>query len=154
MSKANLLKSAKSFCEQEKLRFTAPREKVLNVLLEAEKPIGAYDILTRLSYKDYKPNPPTIYRAIDFWQKYGFVHKITSLNSYVACTHKHTQKAISFIICDSCKTSHEIHLDHIENFRALGKKWDNFRLDVIVTEIHGCCHHCLKQPSHKSRGYT
>ena len=44
-----LLDMAYKHCIKNGHRFTAPRERVLKILLNESKPMGAYDILQRLS---------------------------------------------------------------------------------------------------------
>ena len=134
------LKDAQIYCETYRYRFTEPRKKVLEALLKHRKPLGAYDILSLLTTENYKPNPPTIYRAVDFWIEHGFIHKVLSLNYYVACTHLHKDKQISFLVCDKCEMVQEVHP------RARNSDFDtnlgDFKTRSIITELHGLCGEC------------
>jgi len=134
---------AKAFCEKENYQFTQPREKVLNVLLNSQQPMGAYDVLSALTTNKYKPNPPTIYRAIDFWLAHGFIHKIMSLNAYVACTHTHDHHQVELLICDTCKDVQETHL-HLLSDKMTNQALHGFAANKILTEIHGVCYKCQR----------
>ena len=65
-------------CKQNKWRLTEPRLEVLRIISLSKNPIKAYDILKKLANKIKNPKPPTAYRAIQFWQKHKFIHRIES----------------------------------------------------------------------------
>lgn len=137
-----LLSKAHSHCVNNGHRFTAPRERVLKILLDESKPMGAYDILQRLSKEMGKHNPPTIYRAIQFWHQEGFIHCIDSLKSYVACVHgKHTGQS-KFLICSQCEFVKE--LDNIVDFTSVTKSAVDldFEITSCTVEIKGLCASC------------
>lgn len=136
----NYLKQAQLFCEENKYRFTLPRQQVLETIINRHKPISAYDILRTLSVeKEIKP--PTIYRAIDFWSKHGFIHRVESLNCYIACNADHQHKGIQILICDSCGSTKETCLNE---FKIPTKIKDNktFLVKTWNLEIHGLCANC------------
>ena len=78
------IEKAKKYCFEHKYKYTEPREKVLKAILESDDVLGAYDILEIMTTKDEKPRPPTIYRAIEFWETHGFIHRVESANGYIA----------------------------------------------------------------------
>ena len=90
--KAHKLKQVESYCEEHKHRLTQPRVEVLKIISSSKKPLGAYEILDRLDGVMKNPKPPTVYRAIEFWQQIGFIHRIESLNAYDACEAGHQHK--------------------------------------------------------------
>jgi Fur family zinc uptake transcriptional regulator len=69
------------------LRLTPVRVRVLEILSEAHRAMGAYEILERLAAEGLGAQPPVAYRALDFLIAAGFVHKVERLNAYVACCH-------------------------------------------------------------------
>ena len=101
--------------------------------------MGAYDILEKLGAYIDNPKPPTAYRAIDFWKDHGFVHKIESLNAYMACCEDHMHGDAHFLICDDCHSVEEIH-NHQKN-ENLPK---GFVAKKTLTETHGTCQECAK----------
>lgn len=143
------LSEAQQYCVERGLRYTEPRHHVLDILVKAGTALGAYDILERLkSYTD-NPKPPTAYRAIEFWQEQGFVHKIESLNSYIACCRNHgcahtrkNHKSIKFLICDECHVVRELHdKDGVQDI----EQEYNFTINRQITEMHGICATCTEK---------
>lgn len=138
----NMLSEAYHYCIKNGHRFTAPRERVLKILLEESKPMGAYDILQKLSSEIGKQNPPTIYRAIQFWLQEGFIHCIDSLKSYVACAHgKHIGQS-QFLICNACGFIRE--LDDLIDFTPVSEfaATTEFEINSCTVEIKGLCVKC------------
>jgi Fur family zinc uptake transcriptional regulator len=137
-----IIKTATEFCEANKHRLTDPRLEVLKIISASKKPMGAYEILENLAKTMNNPKPPTAYRAIDFWQEHGFIHRIESLNAFVGCHAGHSHEGSQFMVCDDCGEVEEVHLCHLPN--ALEKKvQDNgFKMARWSTEIHGQCQLC------------
>lgn len=142
MTKA-LLKKAAHYCERNKHRFTKPRQEVLRIILSSKKPIGAYDVLEELGKSIENPKPPTAYRAIEFWQKHGFIHRIESLNTYTACMAGHQHKGSQFMICNSCGHVTETHLCDLPNALQKSIAKNSFTASSWNFEIHGTCSKCV-----------
>ncbi|NQY39480.1 MAG: transcriptional repressor [Henriciella sp.] len=122
-------------------KLTPIRRKVLHLLLDAEEPAKAYDLLANLDGEG-AAKPPTIYRALDFLQGMGLVHKIESLNAFVACGHIQREHSAVFLICDSCGSAEELHA--IETSAALSKETSTagFAIQNAVIEARGICRKC------------
>jgi hypothetical protein len=58
------------------VRLTPVRRRVLEILLEEHKAMGAYDVLTRLAAEGFGNQPPVAYRALEFLEDQGFAHRI------------------------------------------------------------------------------
>lgn len=142
--KPNLLDKAYEHCVKHGHRFTGPRERVLKILLEEQKPLGAYDILQRLSNEIEKTNPPTVYRAIQFWHQEGFIHCIDSLKSYVVCSGAHHIGQAHFLICNQCDFVKE--LDCLVDFTPVSNcaKSIRFSISNCTVEVKGLCSNCVK----------
>lgn len=84
------------------LRMTPVRRRTLEILLEAHRALGAYDVLTRLAAEGYGNQPPVAYRALDFLEEQGLAHRIRSLNAFAACMHPGESHAPAFLICSGC----------------------------------------------------
>ena len=54
---------------------TALRRRVLTLVWDSHKPIGAYDILDKLGGEGKAAAPPTVYRALDFLLDHGLIHR-------------------------------------------------------------------------------
>ncbi len=137
-----LQKSVEQYCEANGLRFTEPRRHVLDIIARAKTAIGAYDILDALGQYLDKPKPPTAYRAIEFLQEHGFVHRIESLNAYVICHADHKHSGSQFMICDSCGTVIEAHLCSVPDDLKKRVNQEGFVLSSWNAELHGQCVKC------------
>ena len=129
-------------CKKNKWRLTEPRLEVLRIISISKKPIKAYDILKKLANKIKNPKPPTAYRAIEFWQKHNFIHRIESLNAYTACSHKHVHENVQFLICDDCGKVIESHSQDISQFLKNSTEKNTFKPIRWNLEINGICNQC------------
>lgn len=116
---------------------------VLNALLREESPASAYSLLENLRGEGMRA-PQQIYRALDKLVAYGLVHRLDSLNAFVACAHPHDHKhgVLAFAICDTCGHVDEFSDSAIE--RCL-KAWSDahaFRPNRTAIEMHGICSNC------------
>lgn len=138
----SLLDKAYRHCINHGYRFTEPRERVLKILVDENKPLGAYDILQRLSAEVENPKAPTVYRAIQFWHQEGFVHCIDSLKSYVACLHGHHVGQAQFLICSQCDFVKELEgmIDLTEVTESA--KTIQFAVSNCTLEVKGLCAEC------------
>ena len=141
MAKSIMIK-AKAFCESNKYRLSKPREYVLKIITESRKPIGAYEILAKLGRTINNPKPPTVYRAIEFWQSHNFIHRIESLNAYVACDADHLHRGSQFMICDHCGDVNEAHLCELPQQLKEKTIKSTFEPRRWNLEIHGVCIKC------------
>ncbi|MCB9983607.1 MAG: transcriptional repressor [Rhodospirillales bacterium] len=137
-----LIRTLETYCGDKGLRYTPPRRITLEVIAASKRPIGAYDVIEEMGKVTDKPKPTTVYRAIEFLQEHGFIHKIESLSAFVACHAGHNHEGSQFIVCNDCGTVEEVHLCHLP--KDLQKKVDNtgFKMAHWNTEIHGTCQQC------------
>lgn len=132
-------------CQERGLRLTAIRARVLGFVAAAGRPIKAYDLLelVRDGEGAGAAAPPTVYRALDFLLANGFIHKLESVNAFVACHHPSTdQHSVPFLICDRCHSAVELEdrdvVDALDaRARALG-----FVPQAQTLEVHGLCARC------------
>jgi Fur family zinc uptake transcriptional regulator len=83
-------------------RLTPVRRRVLEILLEAHRALGAYDVLQRLAAEGFGNQPPVAYRALDFLVENGLAHRIRRLNAFTACMRPGEAHAAAFLICRAC----------------------------------------------------
>ena len=138
------LQSAEDVCAQKVTRLTDLRRRVLELVWESHRPVGAYYILEALM-KEQRAAPPTVYRALDFLLGQGLVHRIASLNAYVGCNRPNTPHTGQFLICETCLESAEILDEKV--FDALRKTAMNagFEVRQQTVEIIGTCRRCRQQ---------
>ncbi len=137
-------------CTERGLRLTPIRARVLQLIAQAGKPIKAYELLdlVRASKGVGADAPPTVYRALDFLMANGFVHKLESVNAFVACHHPNSAAhSVPFLICHRCHSAVELEdravVDQLEaRAKALG-----FVPQAQTLEVHGLCARCAKDPA-------
>lgn len=136
---------AEKICAEGSIRFTPVRRKVLEILLQEHRALGAYDILDRLRAEGYGSQPPVAYRALDFLVRHGFVHKIEKLNAFVACTHPGAGHSPAFMICRNCNAVAEA--ETAPGGGALGDaaRAAGFVIERAVVEAEGLCPVCADQ---------
>lgn len=93
---------AEAICAAAGARLTPVRRRVLEILLEEHRAMGAYDVLERLAEEGFGKQPPVAYRALDFLVEQGLAHRIRRLNAFAACTHPGAAHAPVFLICAAC----------------------------------------------------
>lgn len=135
------LDAAEARCESADQRLTAPRRRVLELLLEAGQPVKAYDLIAAFGEDGHAAKPPTVYRALEFLSRQGFAHRIESLNAYVACRTGEAVHAAAFLICDCCGATREIASAAAEPIQALGEA-AGYALSGVTIEAHGLCADC------------
>ena len=122
-------------------------KKVLDLLSKSSKPMSAYDILDQLRQSGIKA-PPTVYRALETLMERGMVHRIESLNSFVACHSEHKEHNAKFAVCRSCGNATEIHDPRLTTFiNNLAKKLD-FHIEREMLELSGLCADCNHEHAH------
>ena len=136
------IQALQAFGKENGHRITAPREYVLEIIASADQPMTAYDVLDALSKKLDKPKPPTAYRALEFLAQHGFIHRIESLNAYVACAEDHKHHGSQFMICQSCNRVEEVHLCHVPDGLQKQVNQKGFTLSHWNVELHGRCNRC------------
>lgn len=96
------LAKADALAGQRGARLTPVRRRALEILLEAHRAMGAYEVLERLGAEGFGKQPPVAYRALDFLVEQGFAHRIRRLNAFTACMHPGEAHHAAFLICKVC----------------------------------------------------
>ena len=136
------MKEARTFCATEKLRLTPVRARVLEILLESHKALGAYDILDRLKADDLGSQPPVVYRALDYLVQHGFVHKLERLNAFAACCQPLQSHEPMFLICEMCSLVAETPLGQLHGQIDLAAEAIGFDVSSPMVEVMGRCSVC------------
>jgi Fur family zinc uptake transcriptional regulator len=135
------IRNAERLCHRQQQRLTTVRKRVLELVWEQHKPIGAYDVLEILQ-QEAKATPPTVYRALDFLQGMGLVHRISSLNAYVGCSFPGHPHDGQFLICQSCQSLAEIDAPEINHAILESAAQKGFEPRKKTIEIMGLCPEC------------
>lgn len=134
------LGEAERRCEATQERLTTPRRRVLELLLEADAPLKAYDLIAAFGEGGEPAKPPTVYRALDFLERLGFAHRIESLNAYVPCRLDGESHQAAFLICDCCGAAQEFEPDFTTQVAAAQAA--GYALRSITMEARGLCPAC------------
>ncbi|QHC35031.1 transcriptional repressor [Komagataeibacter xylinus] len=147
----SLLEQAASLCAARAVRLTDMRRLVLGLVLAADRPLGAYELLEQIRASRGKPvAPPTVYRALDFLMEQGLIHKIERLSAFVGCRHMlesghgchgHVHAA-QFLICSACGRVTELDDPHILKALLEVTKARGFTMRQTTIEAEGLCAAC------------
>lgn len=140
---SSALAEADTLCARQGVRLTALRKRVLELVWQSHKPLGAYDILAELSEQDgRRAAPPTVYRALDFLLENGLVHRIASLNAFIGCSHPEHPHQGQFLICRSCHTAIELENAAVSDAIAAAAASVDFQAEAQTVEVVGICAPC------------
>ena len=139
---ANALDDAQAVCAERGARLTPVRRRVLEIIWQSHRPLGAYAILEVLSGEGHSPAPPTVYRALEFLLTHGLVHRLSSLNAFIGCHRPGHPGAGQFLLCTACGTAAELNDTGIERAIERSSSAEGFTSHVHTVEISGLCPHC------------
>jgi len=142
MDSIGVVKEVETHCQTQGLRLTPTRKRVLELVLAADGPVKAYDLLDQLKSEQPKAAPPTVYRALEFLLENHFIHRLESLNAFVSCFHPNDQHQGQFLICEQCEAVTEVHDHSIEDRLRDAALEHAFEPHRQVLEIYGICRSC------------
>lgn len=149
----DLLTRAGTICAARGAKLTALRRDVLGLILDAETPAGAYDLLDQLRRSRGNAAPPTVYRALDFLCAQGLVHRVERLAAFVGCVaqpdpagtapepHAHTHAA-QFLICRGCGRAIELDDPELAHALTAAAARRGFAVSAATIEAEGLCAAC------------
>jgi Fur family zinc uptake transcriptional regulator len=140
---SDALTTADARCAADGLRFTPVRRKVLEILLQDHRALGAYTILDKLREDGFGSQPPIAYRALDFLVANGLAHKIERLNAFIACAHTNHSHTPAFMICRLCDAVAEALSSETRGALRDAAGATGFRIERTVIEAEGICPSCL-----------
>ncbi|WP_054304000.1 Fur family transcriptional regulator [Gemmobacter sp. LW-1] len=123
-------------------RLTPVRRRVLEILLEQHRAMGAYDVLQRLAAEGFGNQPPVAYRALDFLVEQGLAHRIQRLNAFTACMHPGEAHAPAFLICQGCNTVAEAPAAPVRAALESAAADLGFTVERASVEALGLCPAC------------
>lgn len=123
-------------------RLTPVRRRVLEILLEEHRALGAYDVLARLAAEGFGNQPPVAYRALEFLVDQGLAHRIQRLNAFTACAHPGEIHAPAFLICSGCQTVAEAAAAPVRAALDAAAADLGFVIERSTIEALGLCPNC------------
>ena len=121
------------------------RRRVLEILLEEHRALGAYDVLQRLAGEGFGNQPPVAYRALDFLVEQGFAHRIQRLNAFAACSHPGADHQPAFLNCRTCAQVAEAAADAPLAALSETAAASGFTIERTSIEAIGLCPACKEQ---------
>jgi len=142
MQSAEVIREVEQRCARDQLRLTPTRRRVLELVLEADGPVKAYDLLDRLKTEQPNAAPPTIYRALEFLLEHHFIHRLETLNAFVSCFHPRHRHHGQFLICERCDAVTEVAGQGLSDELLNAAREQGFEPHRQVLEIYGECRDC------------
>ncbi len=124
-------------------RLTPVRRRTLQILLESHRALGAYDVLEKLVADGYGNQPPVAYRALEFLEEQGLVHRIRRLNAFTACMQPGKVHAPAFLICRECHAVAEAPAAAVGAALEASAKALHFTIERSTIEALGLCPGCV-----------
>ena len=137
-SREELIQAAADEAQLNGKSLTAIRKHVLNLLLDAPKPLTAYEVLASLDGVG-SVSPPTAYRALDFLVSLGYVTRVESLNAYMALDLGPSDVPLALFVCETCGQAEEISAPDavVSLISAVADK--GFGVSQASLEVRGDC---------------
>lgn len=143
------LQRAREICVQGEVRLTEKRENVLSALVQSQQAMSAYELAEKYrALFDQSIPAMSVYRILDFLAEMSLVHKLSSANKYIACSHISCcdeHKIPQFLICETCNSVTEIAVKSsviTELTESVAKT--GFTLANEQLELTGFCKKCQK----------
>lgn len=145
------IKKAEEVFKDTKNLFSKKRKVLFHILLETKHPLSAYELTECYHNKTLgQIAPMSVYRIMDLFIALKLVHKINSLNKFIACAHiqcKHTHDLV-LLICQKCSSITESHYKQknaVDLSDYIVPK--GFQLSATPWEIQGICTACQVEVS-------
>ena len=129
---------------------TPGRRQVLRLLLAADAPVKAYDLMSALPKGGRPAYPTTIYRTLEFLTGLGLAHRIERLSAYVACRLGEHVHSPAMLICNCCGTIEELETDLAKAFSPVETR--GYVVTTVTVEARGLCRACRVGQGATQRG--
>ena len=133
---------ASAWCAQRGEKFTPTRRAVFELLTDQDQALTAYQLLERLQESMPHAKPPTIYRALEFLQRMGLVHRIDSRNAFVVCDDFPHHHDSAFLVCQECGGVTEVTMGPLVDNILERAAEEQFSVMHSTVEIRGVCKQC------------
>ncbi len=134
------LETAEAVCRRSGVRFTDTRKRTLLAMLQVGRPVKAYDLLPALGRDGEPAKPATAYRALEFLEAVGLVHKIAGMNAFIVCKRGGGAHVTSLYICERCGDAYEHIMAHAHSCDPP----PGFTVTRSVHEHYGVCAACAR----------
>ncbi|SCA55982.1 Fe2+/Zn2+ uptake regulation protein [Candidatus Terasakiella magnetica] len=129
-------------------KLTKNQQLVFDQLVKNKTPQSAYDILDDLRAEGLRA-PLQVYRALDKLVEFDLVHRLESMNAFVACAHDHDEAHhhhhggfCAFAICNDCGSVNEFNDPVIAGQLQNWAGNEGFKTQSTTVELRGLCEGC------------
>jgi len=137
------MRKAEAICSAAAGAFTPIRRRVFEAILTLDRPATAYQLLHSLNEQGPRVQPPTVYRALEYLRRQGLVHRIDSLNAFMACRHAERVHDAAFLVCTRCGGAFEIEAPEAGRALAEAGAAAGFVIERTSHEMRGLCRACV-----------
>ncbi|MBO6949283.1 MAG: transcriptional repressor [Rhodospirillales bacterium] len=138
-------------------KLTTNQASVLEALEKSGRAMTAYDILDDVRESGIRA-PVQVYRALERLMETGHVHRIESMNAFIACAHSHQKdhdhghsEAVAFAICDDCGDVSEIPVPKAAKTIGAITGDSGFVTERTVVELRGHCAPCQERQGARAK---
>ncbi|MDR1607609.1 MAG: transcriptional repressor [Deltaproteobacteria bacterium] len=126
-------------------KLTRLRRLILDILLGAQEPVKAYDILELARERGQRLTASSVYRVLEYLEAQGLIHRVNALNAYMACLEGPQKHNPLIVICSRCQKTQEIFDETLANsiFQRLSSL--GLGLSAASVEIRGLCPQCAPE---------
>lgn len=115
---------------------------VFATLKREARPLSAHQVMERLRQRGVS-SPVVVYRALRRLIGEGKVHRIESLNAYVAAIDSKTEFASPFAVCCNCGKTEQVYDRAVaQQFRTWAQD-HSFKVEQVSFEARGRCNACI-----------
>ena len=146
------LNIAETLCRQRGKRLTPIRRKVLEILLQRQRSVKAYELLEDIRSVQPGAAPPTVYRALDFLIEEGLIHRLDAVNAWTACFDAAGDPHDLLVVCTQCGAVAELSDPSLSRLLAKKVAAAGFFLTGHETELRALCDRCHGE-AHQSHAH-
>lgn len=136
------LRTAELLCSEHGRRLTPIRRQVLQILLQHQRSLKAYELLEQMRLHHPGAAPPTVYRALDFLVETGLAHRLDATNAWTACHDAGGDPHDLLVVCTDCGAVAEVSDPDLNRQLADKVAKTGFTLSTHETELRALCQRC------------
>ncbi len=142
------LARAEAWCRARGSNLTPLRREVLELVIARGRPVRAYELLDALRARGRAGSPPTVYRALEFLEAEGLVHRLSARKAWLACPEPGHAHAGVVLSCRHCGRA--LELDDASLVEPLLARLDayGFEPEAGLLEVPGTCDWCRQERDH------
>ncbi len=140
----SIKKYYKNYLQSNKIRFSAQRDKILNLFLNMKRHLSIAQIYALVRKKYPNIGYATVYRAMNLICQAGIAEKIDFGDGISRFEHKYGQEHHDHLVCIKCGKFIEVMDEKIEKLQRDLAKAHKFTLKKHKMQLFGYCSNCEK----------